>query len=80
MGDDNDVRIYDKKYIKGLEFEAVFFVDIDQLAEQSPDLFLKYLYVGSSRAATFFAMTSKKSLPDSIISIRGQFVDNWQDI
>lgn len=80
IGDDNDVRIYDKQYIKGLEFEAVFFVGIDELQEQSADLFLKYLYVGSSRAATYFAMTAKKEIPESLNSLRNQFSENWRNI
>ncbi len=43
-GQDNDVRVFDVRHIKGLEFEAVFFVGIDRLAERHPDLFDKYLY------------------------------------
>ena len=80
IGDDNDVRIYDKRYIKGLEFEAVFFVGIDELEKQSEDLFLKYLYVGSSRAATFFAMTAKNEIPNILNSLKDQFSENWKII
>lgn len=80
IGDDNDVRIYDKKYIKGLEFEAVFFVGIDDLEKQSSDLFLKYLYVGSSRAATFFGMTSKNNLTQRISPLREHFTQSWSEI
>ena len=79
IGDDNDVRIYDKKYIKGLEFEAVFFVGVDELEMQSKELFLKYLYVGSSRAATFFAMTSKYQMPKILAPILGHFSQDWKN-
>ena len=52
-GQDNDVRVFDVQHIKGLEFEAVFFVGLDRLAEQQPELFDKYLYVGATRAAMY---------------------------
>jgi len=45
MGQDNDVRVFDVQHIKGLEFEAVFFIAIDRLATLQPKLFDKYLYV-----------------------------------
>ena len=31
----NDVRVFDIQHIKGLEFEAVFFVGVDRLAAVS---------------------------------------------
>ena len=40
--------MFDIQYIKGLEFEAVFFVGVDQLAANQPELFDKYLYVGTT--------------------------------
>jgi len=52
-GRDGAVRVFNVRHIKGLEFEAVFFVGIDRLAEIYPDLFDKYLYVGATRAATW---------------------------
>jgi DNA helicase IV len=52
MGQDGDVRVFDVQHIKGLEFEAVFFLGIDKLAESAPSLFDRYLYVGATRAAT----------------------------
>jgi len=67
VGQDNDVRVFDVRHIKGLEFEAVFFVGLDRLAESEPDLFDKYLYVGATRAATYLGMTvGSSSLPDRI--------------
>ena len=45
MGQDNDVRVFHVEHIKGLEFEAVFFIGIDRLARLHPQLFDKYLYV-----------------------------------
>jgi DNA polymerase III delta prime subunit len=48
VGQESNVRVFDIQHIKGLEFEAVFFVGIDQLATLHPALFDKYLYVGTT--------------------------------
>nr|MDQ8213648.1 hypothetical protein [Mariniflexile sp. KMM 9835] len=39
LGEANDVRVFDVQHIKGLEFEAVFFVGVDILAKKNPELF-----------------------------------------
>lgn len=77
MGQDNDVRVFDVQHIKGLEFEAVFFVGVDRLATIHPQLFDKYLYVGTTRAATYLGWTCDGVMPDKIESLRSMFVDNW---
>ena len=77
MGNDNDVRVFDIQHIKGLEFEAVFFVGIDALAQQHPDLFAKYLYVGTTRAATYLGITSVARLPEAMEPLRHHFTSNW---
>ena len=78
VGQENDVRVFDVQHIKGLEFEAVFFVDVDGLAAQEPELFDKYLYVGATRAAMFLGLTvSGQTLPVSIGSITEQLQDRW---
>lgn len=77
MGQDNDVRVFDVQHIKGLEFEAVFFVGVDRLAEIQPQLFDKYLYVGTTRAATYLGWTCYGTLPDKISALRPMFVANW---
>ncbi|MBV5327606.1 MAG: ATP-binding domain-containing protein [Chlorobium sp.] len=79
MGQDSDVRIFDVQHIKGLEFEAVFFIGIDRLAELHPQLFDKYLYVGTTRAATYLGVTCDKALPASIEMLRPLFVSNWNN-
>ena len=73
VGEAKEVRVFDVKHIKGLEFEAVFVVGIDHLAERLPDLFDRYLYVAVSRAATFLAVTSEGKLPQRLESVRSQF-------
>lgn len=57
IGKTNDVRIFPVEHIKGLEFEAVFFVDVDRLANEKPELFGRFVYVGATRAATFLGLT-----------------------
>ena len=77
MGQDNDVRVFDVQHIKGLEFEAVFFIGVDRLASIHPKLFDKYLYVGTTRAATYLGWTCDSALPDKISTLRPMFVANW---
>ncbi len=76
-GQDNDVRVFDVEHIKGLEFEAVFFVGIDRLASLHPQLFDKYLYVGTTRAATYLGVTCDDVLPIGISTLRPLFVTDW---
>lgn len=78
VGYESNVRVFDIQHIKGLEFEAVFFVDIDQLATLHPSLFEKYLYVGTTRAATYLGVTCQGTLPSAIESLRTHFRQNWQ--
>lgn len=78
VGQESNVRVFDIQHIKGLEFEAVFFVGIDQLATLHPALFDKYLYVGTTRAATYLGVTCQGSLPPAIESLRTHFCQNWQ--
>ena len=79
-GQENDIRVFDVQHIKGLEFEAVFFVGIDTLATLQPELFDKYLYVGATRAATYLGLTCYGSeLPDKIKLLREEFVECWEN-
>lgn len=78
VGQESNVRVFDIQHIKGLEFEAVFFVGIDRLATQQPALFDKYLYVGTTRAATYLGVTCDGALPPAIESLRAHFGQDWQ--
>jgi tetratricopeptide (TPR) repeat protein len=69
VGDAREVRIFDVRHIKGMEFEAVF-VGIDRLAERIPDLFLRFLYVGVTRAATYLGLTCETDLPKHFEPVR----------
>ncbi|MFT4168897.1 MAG: hypothetical protein QM653_07250 [Dysgonomonas sp.] len=76
LGDKNCVRVFAIDKIKGLEFEAVFFHNLDQLENQhiSNDLLLKYLYVGLSRATFYLGLTVSDELPADM-----QFIENSFD-
>lgn len=79
VGDNLEVRVFDVRHIKGLEFEAVFFVGIDRLAERLPDLFDRFFYVGASRAATYLGVTCDGHLPATLEPVRGHFsTGDWQ--
>lgn len=77
VGQETAVRIFAVEYIKGLEFESVFFVGIDQLMATYPDLYDKYLYVGATRAATYLGFTCAKILPEPLSRLRSIFVEGW---
>lgn len=77
MGQDTDVRVFDIQHIKGLEFEAVFFAGIDRLAASQPALFDKFLYVGTTRAATYLGLTCDAALPPSMEALRPHFAADW---
>ena len=77
IGQDNDIRVFDAQHIKGLEFEAVFFKDVDLLAAMYPELFDKFLYVGATRAATYLGLTCSGTLPEAISDLRSLFASDW---
>lgn len=80
VGQEIDVRVFDVQHIKGLEFEAVFFVGVDRLADNYPELFDKYLYVGTTRAATYLGMTCESSLPAALNTLRPIFSKHWEGL
>jgi hypothetical protein len=78
VGQENDVRVFDVQHIKGLEFEAVFFVSVDELAKRFPALFDKYLYVGATRAAYYLGLTtSGPALPLKLAALEDAFHERW---
>lgn len=79
VGDAREVRVFDIQHIKGLEFEAVFFVGIDRMAQRLPDLYQRFLYVGLTRAATYLGLTCEVVLPKELEPLRSYFgsKDGW---
>lgn len=78
VGRDQEVRVFDIAHVKGLEFEAVFFVGVDEIAVREPHLFDRLLYVGATRAATYLGITCVGALPTRLEPLRGYFVqETW---
>ncbi|PWY33220.1 ATP-binding domain-containing protein [Vibrio vulnificus] len=78
LGETKGVRVFSVEHIKGLEFEAVFFVDIDKLAQSYPETYEKYLYVGVTRAATYLGMTCSTTLPSLLEPLRDLMGETFQ--
>ena len=79
IGDAAEVRVFDVRHVKGLEFEAVFYLGIDELAKAVPELFERYFFVGVSRAATYLGVTCENVLPDSLERVREHFeTGGWE--
>ena len=78
VGQESSVRVFDIQHIKGLEFEAVFFLGVDRLAELQPELFDKYIYVGITRAAAYLGLTCEGVLPTQLAQVRPHFIGDWK--
>jgi DNA helicase IV len=78
VGGESQIRIFDVQHIKGLEFEAVFFVGVDILLARHGELFTKLLFVGVTRAATYLGITCENTLPKELEPLRNHFmVSGW---
>lgn len=65
LGDKNTVRVFSIDFIKGLEFEAVFFHKIEDVFKSgNKELVLKNLYVGLSRASFYLGVTSLDNIEE----------------
>ncbi len=83
LGSGSVVRVFSLKYIKGLEFEAVIFHNLDDIIEDNNkyrDSILKKVYVGLSRATFYVAATISKEWHDDLNFLTEGFSneDNWQ--
>lgn len=74
------VRVFRLTEVKGMEFEVVFFYDIDTALEGcSTDLMRRYLYVGISRATTHLAATfEEEDGNEDIIKYFDKTKDDWK--
>jgi hypothetical protein len=70
-------RAFGIQHIKGLEFEAVFFDGVDRLTAAQSALFDKYLYVGTTRAATNRGVSCGPVLSAALDALRPQFALHW---
>lgn len=74
------VRVFRLSEVKGMEFEVVFFYDIDTALENcSLDIMRRYLYVGVSRSTTHLAATfTQKDGNEDVIKYFDRTTDNWK--
>ena len=81
LGDSARVRIFPVEFIKGLEFEAVFYVGLDRMAEIHKELIDKFVYVGLSRARSLLGVTFERQWPARLRCIEQHFElqKNWAD-
>jgi DNA polymerase III delta prime subunit len=77
LGNESDIRVFDVQHIKGLEFEAVFFIGLDELVRAKPALFERFLYVGATRAATYLGLVCHQELPPALVSLRPALAERW---
>lgn len=74
----NNVRIFNIEKVKGMEFEAAIFYNIDCTMDGGEELLRKYIYVGISRASSRLgAVFSKTEGNESIIKYFDQKETNW---
>lgn len=75
LGDERTVRVFDIKHIKGLEFEAAFFHNLDGTlgSGYSSNMLLRNLYVGLSRATFYSAITTERELSEELAFLGQHF-------
>lgn len=73
------VRVFRLSEVKGMEFEAAFFYDIDNaIASSDEQLMRRYLYVGISRATSHLAATMTCDDNASIIQYFDTESEGWE--
>lgn len=76
MSDTDAVRIFPLDQVKGMEFEAVFFHNIDALKDMANN----YLYVGLSRATFYMGVTSNCLNSEDLIELKSHFTQgDWKN-
>lgn len=77
LSDSNDIRVYPIDVVKGMEFDVVFFHNIDVQVDNK-ELMKRYIYVGVSRAAFYLGVTMNEEDTDfSRYFVKGQ---KWDKI
>lgn len=72
---ENSIIIFPVDEIKGLEFEAVIFVDLNKILQTNmdDDLLLRYIYIGLSRAAYYFGITGSEKFTGALEFLNSAF-------
>lgn len=68
------VRIFPIDMVKGMEFEVVFFHNIQEI--KNTKLIDRYLYIGLSRASFYMGVTSSNQIDDTSNNIKSLFKEN----
>ena len=77
LASSNQIRVYPINVVKGMEFDVVFFHNIDNASVDST-LIKRYIYVGVSRAAFFLGVTfTKEEGNEDLIKYFERTTDNW---
>lgn len=80
LGDKNTVRVFPVEYIKGMEFEAVFFHNMDRIQNvfNSQEMVMKHLYVGLSRASFYIGVTTNDNKKFEYLEDNFEYVEtSW---
>lgn len=73
------VRVFRLSEVKGMEFEAAFFYDIDDaILSHDEQLMRRYLYVGISRATSHLAATMSSWDNEGIIKYFDTETESWE--
>ena len=67
----DSIRIFLLDRVKGMEFEVVFFYNIDEVTKAK--LIDQYLYVGLSRATFYMAVASNEIEDEQLLELSGRF-------
>jgi predicted nucleotidyltransferase len=74
IGSADHVRVFNITFIKGMEFESVFFIDVDNYPDK--EILDKLIYVGVSRATYYLAITLNARFPEQLQPIKHLLVEN----
>ena len=77
VGSDTQIRIFPIQNVKGFEFEAAFFFGVDTLEKEDPEMFERYVYVGSTRAATYLAFIAEETIPSVFRALDQTYAKDW---
>ena len=69
----DNVKIMTIDYIKGLEFECVFIIDIDLIATRYRDFAARVLYLGATRAASLLGIAYGIEFPSELNKVKNFF-------
>lgn len=78
LTDEDTIRIFPIDKVKGMEFEVVFYHNIDDIEEMID----RYLYVGLSRATFYLGITSRIVNNQQLVELKDLFESNgnWETI